>query len=112
MCRSGYAGAGVRIRDPATAHCDGLDGPVVAAARQALDANDPNRILIWVQRGDDEETRAAFNHAVAVGVSAPKRASWPTASSSRLSCACTVRAKALLITGFSLRDATSAQSSG
>ena len=51
---------------PASAHCDGLDGPVVTAARQALDANDPNRILIWVQPGDEAETRAAFTHAVAV----------------------------------------------
>lgn len=51
---------------PASAHCDGLDGPVVAAARQALDSNDPNRVLIWVQPRDQAETRAAFNHALAV----------------------------------------------
>ena len=54
------------LATPAQAHCDGLDGPVVTAARQALDANDPNRVLMWVQPGDDAEIRAAFNHAVAV----------------------------------------------
>ena len=54
------------IATPANAHCDGLDGPVVTAARQALDANDPNRVLIWVQPADEAEMRAAFSHAVAV----------------------------------------------
>ncbi len=51
---------------PASAHCDGLDGPVVTAARQALDVNDPNRVVIWVQPGDEAEVRAAFSQAVAV----------------------------------------------
>ena len=51
---------------PANAHCDGLDGPVVAAARQALEANDANRVLIWVQPADEAEIRAAFGHVIAV----------------------------------------------
>lgn len=51
---------------PAAAHCDGLDGPVVAAARQALAAGDPNLVLIWVQPGDESALRAAFQEAVAV----------------------------------------------
>ena len=51
---------------PASAHCDGLDGPVVTAARHALDTNDPNRVLIWVQPDDEAEIRAAFAHAVSV----------------------------------------------
>ena len=50
----------------ARAHCDGLDGPVVKAAQAALEANDVNRILIWVQPPGEEEIRAAFAHAVAV----------------------------------------------
>jgi hypothetical protein len=54
------------LATPASAHCDGLDGPVVTAARQALEANDPNRVLIWVQPADEAEIRAAFSHAVAV----------------------------------------------
>ncbi|HET9950222.1 MAG TPA: DUF6448 family protein, partial [Candidatus Eisenbacteria bacterium] len=34
---------------PALAHCDGLDGPVVMAARLALEKSDVTRVLIWVQ---------------------------------------------------------------
>ncbi|MFH0795209.1 MAG: DUF6448 family protein, partial [bacterium] len=37
----------------AKAHCDTLDGPVVAAARKALDSGDVNLILIWVQKQDE-----------------------------------------------------------
>lgn len=51
---------------PASAHCDGLDGPVVKAARQALDAGDVNRALIWVQPRDEAETRDAFRRTLAV----------------------------------------------
>jgi uncharacterized protein DUF6448 len=51
---------------PASAHCDGLDGPVVAAARQALESGNPNPILIWVQPKDEAEVRRAFSEAVAV----------------------------------------------
>jgi len=32
------------------AHCDGLDGPVVKAARKALETNKVNLVLIWVQK--------------------------------------------------------------
>ncbi len=48
---------------PAAAHCDGLDGPVVAAARQALDTGDVNRVLVWVKPGDEPVIRDAFGKA-------------------------------------------------
>lgn len=51
---------------PAFAHCDGMDGPVVRAARQALDAGDVNRVLIWVRTDDEPEIRKAFEDALAV----------------------------------------------
>ena len=51
---------------PAFAHCDTLDGPVVAAARAALDRNDPNLVLIWVKKENEREIIAAFDRAVAV----------------------------------------------
>jgi hypothetical protein len=51
---------------PATAHCDGLDGPVVGAARQALDAGDPNPVLVWVRAEAEAAIRAAFADALAV----------------------------------------------
>lgn len=44
----------------ASAHCDTLDGPVVAAARKALDTGNPNFILVWVQKNDEAEIRSAF----------------------------------------------------
>jgi hypothetical protein len=51
---------------PASAHCDGLDGPVVAAARKALDSGDANPVLIWVQPRDEAAIREAFREALAV----------------------------------------------
>ena len=50
----------------AVAHCDTLDGPVVAAARKALDTNNVNLVLIWVQKKDDAEIRKQFEKTVAV----------------------------------------------
>lgn len=49
---------------PALAHCDGLDGPVVTAARLALQAGDPNLILVWVQKKDEAEIRRAFDRTL------------------------------------------------
>jgi hypothetical protein len=48
---------------PALAHCDTLDGPVVAAARTALDTGNVNFVLVWVQKNDDGEIRNAFQRA-------------------------------------------------
>lgn len=59
-------GAAVMLPTPALAHCDGLDGPVVGAARAALDAGNPDLVLIWVQPKDEGEVRRAFAEAVAV----------------------------------------------
>lgn len=50
----------------AFAHCDGLDGPVVKAARQALARSDVNLVLIWVQPGDEAELRRTFEQTMAV----------------------------------------------
>ena len=50
----------------AQAHCDTLDGPVVSAARKALDTGNPNLVLIWVQKRDEAEIRQAFDKASAV----------------------------------------------
>jgi hypothetical protein len=50
----------------ASAHCDGVDGPVAGAARQALEDRNINRALIWVQPGQDAEVRHAFDKALAV----------------------------------------------
>ena len=50
----------------AFAHCDGLDGPVVGAARQALQKGDVNLALVWVKKNDEPEIRAAFARAMTV----------------------------------------------
>jgi uncharacterized protein DUF6448 len=41
-------------------HCDSMDGPVVSAAREALDARDPAIVLAYVPKRDEEEVRQAF----------------------------------------------------
>ena len=48
------------------AHCDGLDGPVVTAARQALEKNDVTKALIWVPSEGEAEIRQAFEQTLAV----------------------------------------------
>lgn len=47
----------------AAAHCDTLDGPVVAAAQRALESGQIEHALIWVQKGDERAVRDAFAHA-------------------------------------------------
>jgi hypothetical protein len=54
------------VSGAALAHCDTLDGPVVAAARKALDSGNVNLILVWVQKKDEGEIRNLFQQAVAV----------------------------------------------
>jgi uncharacterized protein DUF6448 len=49
-----------------SAHCDGLDGPVVQAAQQALETGNINLVLIWVQKSDEAEIKRAFDHTLAV----------------------------------------------
>ena len=48
------------------AHCDTMSGPVVAAARIALEKGDVTPILKWVRPEDEADIRAAFARAVAV----------------------------------------------
>ena len=48
------------------AHCDGIDGPVVKAAQNALAKGDVNAVLIWVQPNDERELREVFRKTLAV----------------------------------------------
>lgn len=64
--------AAALVPAPVVAHCDGLDGPVVAAARKALNSGNPNPVLIWVQPKDEAELRHAFAEAVAVRKLSPQ----------------------------------------
>ena len=51
---------------PAFAHCDTLDGPVVAAARKALDSGNVSLVLVWVQKKDEAEIRNQFHKTATV----------------------------------------------
>jgi UDP-2,3-diacylglucosamine pyrophosphatase LpxH len=50
----------------ALAHCDTLDGPVVADARIALAKGDVTPVLKWLQAKDEKEVREAFARTLAV----------------------------------------------
>jgi len=52
--------------DRGFAHCDGMDGPVVSAAREALETGNVNLVLIWVQKKDEPEIKKAFQKTLAV----------------------------------------------
>ncbi|MDA8126589.1 MAG: DUF6448 family protein [Deltaproteobacteria bacterium] len=54
------------------AHCDGLDGPVVVAAKKALESGNANPVLIWVQKKDEAAIKEAFQKTLAVRKLDPK----------------------------------------
>ena len=58
--------AGLIGPDTGFAHCDGLDGPVVKAAKEALESGNPNLVLIWVQKSGEAEIKEAFRNTLAV----------------------------------------------
>ncbi len=56
----------VGLPSTARAHCDTLDGPVVKAARVALERGDVQPVLKWVKADAEPELRAAFQKTLAV----------------------------------------------
>ncbi|MGB8930569.1 MAG: DUF6448 family protein [Anaeromyxobacteraceae bacterium] len=61
-------GVAFALLDPTAsrAHCDTLDGPVVEAARKALETGQLAPVLAWVQKGDEKEIQGAFERARSV----------------------------------------------
>ena len=47
-------------------HCDSLDGPVVAAARRALDAGDVDLVLPFVPEQGEAEVKNVFQSTLPV----------------------------------------------
>ncbi len=50
----------------AGAHCDTLQGPVVATARAALEKGDVTPVLKWVRKDDEKEIKELFKKTLAV----------------------------------------------
>lgn len=50
----------------AEAHCDTMDGPVIATAQHALDTGDVTPVLKWVSVDDEQMIRAAFQKTAKV----------------------------------------------
>lgn len=54
------------------AHCDGMDGPVIKAAKQALETGNVNLVLIWVSKKDETEIRNTFQKTLTVRKLSPE----------------------------------------
>lgn len=50
----------------AIAHCDTLDGPVVATAKAALENGDLTPVLKWVKKDDEQDIRELFQKTLRV----------------------------------------------
>jgi hypothetical protein len=56
----------------AQAHCDTLNGPVVAAAKEALATGDITPVLKWIKLENEAEVRQVFKKALAVRKKGPE----------------------------------------
>jgi hypothetical protein len=50
--------------EPARAHCDTMDGPVITAAKKALETNNVDLVLIWVKSDGEGEVKKSFARAI------------------------------------------------
>lgn len=57
---------------PAAAHCDTLDGPVIAAAKRALNEGEVTPALKWVRAEDEAQIRDAFDRTMKVRAQSPE----------------------------------------
>lgn len=68
---AGLAAASLVSTSDAAAHCDTLDGPVVKAARAALDQHNVALVLRWVPAAAETEITRAFNQTMTVRALGP-----------------------------------------
>jgi hypothetical protein len=66
------AGALLLLSGSVLAHCDTMDGPVIAAAKAALAKGDVTPVLKWVKPDAEKELRAAFEKALTVRSKGPE----------------------------------------
>lgn len=60
------------IPNIARSHCDTVEGPVVKAAKIALEKGDVTPILKWVKKEHEKEIREAFKKTLAVRTAGPE----------------------------------------
>ncbi len=58
--------AAIALPRQAAAHCDTTDGPVVRAAKLALETGDVTAVLKWVRKADEQRIRIAFERTLKV----------------------------------------------
>jgi len=68
----GAVAVGLLASDGAYAHCDTMDGPVVKTAKEALEKGDVTPVLKWVQKGNEDEIRQAFQKTLVVRAKGPE----------------------------------------
>ena len=56
----------------ADAHCDSMDGPVIVAAKKALEAEDVTPVLKWVEKSHENEIRGVFEKTLAIRKKGPE----------------------------------------
>lgn len=54
------------ISNPVSAHCDGVDGPVVLAAKKAIETQNLDHALIWIKAEYEDELRTMFEKTLKV----------------------------------------------
>lgn len=64
-------GCGLLLVGRVWAHCDTMSGPVVTAAKAALDKGDVTPVLKWVKKEHEAEVRAVFQKALSVRSKGP-----------------------------------------
>ena len=66
--------AGIWLFSPANvfAHCDTMDGPVINAARAALEKGDVTPVLKWVKKDDEPAIQEAFKKTIIVRAKGPE----------------------------------------
>ena len=72
LLASVLVGAGMMFPQNARAHCDTMDGPVVLAAKAALESKDVTPVLMWVKKDDEAEIKAVFAKTLAVRTKGPE----------------------------------------
>ena len=66
------AGCYLLFAGTARAHCDTMNGPVVTAAKAALEKADVTPVLKWVKKENEQEIKTAFQKTLAVRAKGPE----------------------------------------